>query len=128
VRYNAGGEEGWCWLVPPKTPRSRRTIYLSEFAQSALTGQRQRQDDRRRTPKRWTDSGLVFTNRTGEGLEQGVVEGALIQALANAARICSATATIKLILDTYSHFTQPLHERAGRTMHDGAPPGTGNLR
>jgi integrase len=51
-------------LVPPKTPRSRRTIYLSELALSALTEQRQRQEDRRKIARRWTDSGLVFTNRT----------------------------------------------------------------
>jgi len=72
-------------LVPPKTPRSRRTICLSDLAVSALTEQRQRQEDRQWIAKRWTDSGLVFTNRTGGGLEQGVVERALVRALASAA-------------------------------------------
>ena len=130
-------------LVPPKTPRSRRTIYLSELAQSALTEQRQRQGDRRSSAKRWTDSGLAFTNRTGGGLEQGVVGRALVQALADAglprvrvhdlrhttASILLAAgthpkvvqdllghSTITLTLDTYSHLTQPLHEQAARTM------------
>jgi integrase len=130
-------------LVPPKTPRSRRTVYLSEVANSALKEQRQRQVDRQRVAKRWTDNGLVFTNRTGGGLEQGVVKRALIQALANAglprvrvhdlrhttASVLLAAgthpkvvqdllgdSTITLTLDTYSHLTQPLHEEAARTM------------
>jgi integrase len=130
-------------LVPPKTPRSRRTIYLSQLAQSALTEQRQRQWDRRNSAKRWTDSGLAFTNRTGGGLEQGVVGRALVQALADAglprvrvhdlrhttASVLLAAgthpkvvqdllghSTITLTLDTYSHLTQPLHEQAARTM------------
>jgi site-specific recombinase XerD len=130
-------------LVPPKTPRSRRTIYLSELAQSALKEQRQRQWDRRSSAKRWTDSGLAFTNRTGGGLEQGVVGRALVQALADAglprvrvhdlrhttASVLLAAgthpkvvqdllghSTITLTLDTYSHLTQPLHEQAARTM------------
>jgi integrase len=130
-------------LVPPKTTRSRRTIYLSELALSALTEQRQRQEDRRKTATRWADSGLVFTNRTGGGLEQGVVERALVQALAGArlprvrvhdlrhstASILLAAgthpkvvqdllghSTITLTLDTYSHLTQPLHEQAAQTM------------
>jgi integrase len=130
-------------LVPPKTPRSRRTIYLSELAQSALKDQRQRQGDRRRSAKWWTDSGLVFTNRTGGGLEQGVVQRALIQALAHAGlprvrvddlRHTTASlllaagthpkvvqdllghSTITLTLDTYSHVTQPLYEQAAKTV------------
>lgn len=130
-------------LVPPKTPRSRRTIYLSGLAQSALREQRQRQEDHRRIAKRWTDSGLVFTNRTGGGLEQGVVERALVQALANAglprvrvhdlrhttASVLLAAgthpkvvqdllghSTVTLTLDTYSHLTEPLHEQAARTI------------
>jgi integrase len=130
-------------LVPPKTPRSRRTIYLSELAVSALADQCQRQEDRRRIAKRWADSGLVFTNRTGGGLEQGVVERALVQALADAglprgrvhdlrhttASVLLAAgthpkvvqdllghSTITLTLDTYSHLTQPLHEQAAQTI------------
>ncbi len=130
-------------LVPPKTARSRRAIYLSELAQSALKEQCQRQWDRRTSAKRWTDSGLVFTNRTGGGLEQGVVERALIQALANArlprvrvhdlrhttASVLLAAgthpkvvqdllghSTITLTLDTYSHLTEPLHQQAARAM------------
>jgi integrase len=130
-------------LVPPKTPRSRRAIYLTELAQSALKEQRQRQGERRSNAKRWTDSGLVFTNRTGGGLEQGVVERALVQALADArlprvrvhdlrhttASVLLAAgthpkvvqdllghSTITLTLDTYSHLTEPLHEQAARTM------------
>jgi site-specific recombinase XerD len=130
-------------LVPPKTPRSRRAIYLSELAQSALKEQRQRQGDRRSSAKRWTDSGLVFTNRTGGGLEQGVVERALVQALADArlprvrvhdlrhttASVLLAAgthpkvvqdllghSTITLTLDTYSHLTEPLHLQAARAM------------
>jgi integrase len=130
-------------LVPPKTPRSRRTIYLSELAQSALAEQRQRQSNRRGAAKRWSDSGLVFTSRTGGGLEQGVVERALIHALATAglprvrvhdlrhttASVLLAAgthpkvvqdllghSTITLTLDTYSHLTEPLHEQAARAM------------
>lgn len=144
VRYALQRQRGrGLVLVPPKTPRSRRTIYLSELAQSALNEQRQWQCDRRSTAKRWSESGLVFTNRTGGGLEQGVVERALIQALATAglprvrvhdlrhttASVLLAAgthpkvvqdllghSTITLTLDTYSHLTQPLHEQAARTM------------
>jgi integrase len=130
-------------LVPPKTPRSRRTIYLSELARRALEDQLQRQDQRRRTTGRWIESGLVFTNRIGAGLEQGVVNRALHQALAQAglprirvhdlrhttASILLAAgthpklvqdllghSTVTLTLDTYSHLTEPLHEQAARTM------------
>jgi integrase len=108
---------------------------------SALKDQRQRQDDRRRIAKRWADSGLVFTNRTGGGLEDGVVERALVQALASArlprvpvhdlrhttATVLLAAGThpkvvqdllghsaITLTLDTYSHLAQPLHEEAAQ--------------
>jgi integrase len=110
---------------------------------SALKEQRQHQVDRQRIAKPWTDSGLVFTNRTGGGLEQGVVGRALIQAFANAglprvrvhdlrhttASVLLAAgthpkvvpdllghSTITLMLDTYSHLTRPLHEEAARTM------------
>ncbi|MEO6796832.1 MAG: site-specific integrase [Candidatus Dormibacter sp.] len=130
-------------LVPPKTPRSRRTIYLSELARLALEEQRQVQWRRRSSAKRWTNSGLVFTNRTGGGLEQGVAERALVQALAEAGlprvrvhdlRHTTASlllaagthpklvqdllghSTITLTLDTYSHLTQPLHQEVARTM------------
>ncbi len=130
-------------LVPPKTPRSRRTIYLSELAHGALEEQHENQLDRRNSAKRWNESGLVFTNRTGGGLEQGVAERALVKALAEAGlprvrvhdlRHTTASlllaagthpklvqdllghSTITLTLDTYSHLTQPLHEQVTRTM------------
>ncbi len=144
VRYALQRQRGrGLVLVPRKTPRSRRTIYLSELAQSALKEQRHRQDDRRSSAIRWSESGLVFTNRTGGGLEQGVVERALIEALATAglprvrvhdlrhttASVLLAAgthpkvvqdllghSTITLTLDTYSHLTEPLHQQAARTM------------
>jgi len=131
-------------LVPPKTPRSRRTIYLSELAQSALNEQRDRQEDRRSSAKRWSESGLVFTNSTGGGPPRARScgtcpdPGACHRRLAPCPcpRSASPTAsvllaagthpkvvqdllghsTITLTLDTYSHLTEPLHEQAARTM------------
>jgi integrase len=130
-------------FVPPKSQRSRRTVYLTDLARRALHNHRQRQEQRRLSTKPWTDSGLVFTNLDGGPLEPGEVNFALTRALAQAdlprvrvhdLRHTTASilleagthpkvvqdllghSTIRLTLDNYSHLTPPLHQEAARTM------------
>jgi integrase len=128
---------------PPKTQKSRRTIYLSDLARSALQLRRERQHVERQTSKKWLEAGSVFTNRHGAPLGPGVVNRALTQALGDAglprvrvhdrrhttASVLLAAgthpkvvqdllghSTIQLTLDTYSHVTPALHQQAARTM------------
>jgi integrase len=51
-----------------KTERSQRTIRLPDSVWAALMAHRARQDEERRTAKRWTDYGLVFTRCNGRPL------------------------------------------------------------
>jgi integrase len=128
---------------PPKTEKSRRTIYLSGVARSALEYRRERQCLERQASKRWLEAGSVFTNRHGAPLGPGAVNRALTRALHDAGlprirvhdlRHSTASilleagthpkvvqdllghSTIQLTLDTYSHVTPALHEQAARTM------------
>ncbi len=71
-------------FVPPKSAKSRRTVYLSDLACHALGVQRRYQDACRRRANEWLDSGLVFTNLQGGPLESGEVNRALTQALRQA--------------------------------------------
>lgn len=130
-------------LVPPKSAKSRRTVYLSNVACSVLWAQRQYQEACRLRAKEWLNSGLVFTNLQGGPLESGEVNRALTQALRHAGlphirvhdlRHTTASilleagthpkivqdllghSTIRLTLDTYSHLTPALHREAAQTM------------
>ncbi len=130
-------------FVPPKSAKSRRTVYLSDLACHALGLQRRYQDACRRRANEWLDSGLVFTNLQGGPLESGEVNRALTQALRQAGlphirvhdlRHTTASilleagthpkivqdllghSTIRLTLDTYSHLTPALHRQAAHTV------------
>lgn len=66
VRQSLQRQDGGLSLVPPKTPRSRRTIPLPRSIIDALRALEQSQADRRDAAgEAWQDSGLVFTTRTG---------------------------------------------------------------
>lgn len=58
-------------FVPPKSEKSRRTVYLSNFACRALGAQRRYQEACRTRAKESVNSGLVFTNLEGGPLESG---------------------------------------------------------
>jgi integrase len=130
-------------FVPPKSAKSRRTVYLSEVACQALGDQRRYQADCRVRANDWLESGLVFTNLKGCPLESGEVNRALTLALRQASlphirvhdlRHTTASilleagthpkivqdllghSTIRLTLDTYSHLTPALHGQAAQTM------------
>src|SRR2546425_18074 len=130
-------------LGPPKTEKSRRTIYLSRLEQGALEQQRQRQCGDRVNSKRWQETSFVFTNRHGQAVGPGAVNRALTRALHDAGlprirvhdlRHTTASllleagthpkvvqdllghSTIQLTLDTYSHVVPALHRQAARTM------------
>ena len=130
-------------FVPPKSAKSRRTVYLSNVACRALGALRRCQAARRATAQEWLDCGLVFTNLQGGPLESGEVNRALTQALRQAGlphirvhdlRHTTASilleagthpkivqdllghSTIRLTLDTYSHLTPALHREAAATM------------
>jgi len=141
-------------FVPPKSAKSRRTVYLSDVACSVLRAQRRYQEACRLEAKEWLNSGLVFTNLQGSPLESGEVNRALTRALRQAGlphirvhdlRHTTASilleagthpkivqdllghSTIRLTLDTYSHLTPALHQQAARTMDvvlAGASPGS----
>jgi integrase len=130
-------------FVPPKSATSRRTVYLSDVACRALATQRRYEEACRLRAEEWFHSGLVFTNLEGGPLESGEVNRALTQALRQAGlphirvhdlRHTTASilleagthpkilqdllghSTIRLTLDTYSHFTPALHREAAQTM------------
>jgi integrase len=130
-------------LGPTKTEKSRRTIYLSDLASGALDMQRASQCEDRQHKSHWADTGLVFTNRQGQGIGPGAVNRALTKALLDARlprirvhdlRHSTASilleagthpkvvqdllghSTVRLTLDTYSHVTPALHEQAARKM------------
>lgn len=130
-------------LGPPKTEKSRRTIYLSRLACRALQQQRERQSGDRETSKRWQETSFVFTSRHGGAVGPGMVNRALTQALHSAdlprirvqdLRHTTASllleagthpkvvqdllghVTIQLTLDTYSHVTPAFHRQAAQTM------------
>ena len=71
-------------LGPPKTEKSRRTVYLSGFARKALEQQRERQYRAQRISRRWVETGLVFTNQNGEAVGPGGGNRALDEALQSA--------------------------------------------
>jgi integrase len=130
-------------FVPPKSEKSRRTVYLSNFACRALGAQRRYQEACRTRAKESVNSGLVFTSLNGGPLESGEINRALTQALRQAGlphirvhdlRHTTASilleagthpkivqdllghSTIRLTLDTYSHLTPALHRQAAQTM------------
>ena len=119
-------------FMPPKTPRSRRLIHLSELAIKALADQSSH-----------SHSELVFPNRQGDPQESSSVTAALKVALLNAdlpairvhdLRHTTATVLLEagahpklvqdllghshvaLTLNTYSHVTPGLSREAARTM------------
>jgi|ERR1700682_6023810 integrase len=127
-------------FVPPKTERSRRTVYLCEVTQRALIAQGQRH-------QRHSGDGvgydLVFTSLRGGPVEPSEINHALTRDLHRAGlphirvhdlRHTTASilleagthpkivqdllghSTIRLTLDTYSHLTPPLHQASARTM------------
>jgi integrase len=130
-------------LGPPKTEKSRRTIYFSRLARGALEQQRGRQCEDRETSNRWQQTSFVFTNRHGDAVGPGAVNRALTRALHDAGlprirvhdlRHTTASllleagthpkvvqdllghSSIQLTLDTYSHVTPALHRQAAWTM------------
>ena len=130
-------------FAPPKTEKSRRTIYLSEVARQSLLHHRQGEPGRRAQSQDWMESGLVFTNARGGPVESGGINRALTRELQAAgmphirvhdlrhtvASILLESgvhpkivqellghSTIRLTLDTYSHLTPGLHQQAARTM------------
>lgn len=57
-------------LTETKTPKSRRTILLPQYAVRAFRAHRARQaEERLAAGNRWLDSALVFTNRLGRPVE-----------------------------------------------------------
>jgi len=53
-------------LVPPKTPRSRRTVPLADLLVDSLKLRREQQDaDRAKAGEFWEEWGLVFTTKVG---------------------------------------------------------------
>ena len=130
-------------FVPPKSAKSRRTVYLSQLACQALGAQRRHQDACRMRTNEWLGSGLVFTTLRGGPLESGEVNRALTQALRQAGlphirvhdlRHTTASilleagthpkivqdllcpSTIRLPLDTYSPLTPALHHEPALPM------------
>jgi integrase len=121
-------------LVPPKTPRSRRSVLLTGLAVIALREHRCRQ-----TAKFGDDSRFVFTNRTGgpldgsratTGLAKALLEAGLPRVRVHDLRHTTASvllemgvhpkivqdllghSTIAVTMDTYSHVAPGLHLEA----------------
>ncbi|MDQ6949552.1 MAG: site-specific integrase [Actinomycetota bacterium] len=130
-------------FAPPKTEKSRRTIYLSGVARRSLLHHRQGEPERRAQAVDWREYGLVFTNLRGGPVESGEINRTLTRCLQRVglphirvhdlrhtvASILLESgvhpkivqellghSTIRLTLDTYSHLTPALHQEAARTM------------
>ena len=131
-------------FVEPKTPRSRRTIVLSQLAIAALREHRDRQAFARRTAgAEWQERGLVFCDHFGAPLDPSYQTATFKTALRQVAlpeirfhdlRHTAATlllsqgvhvklvsemlghSTITLTLDTYSHLIPAMHGDAAAAM------------
>lgn len=131
-------------FIEPKTPRSRRTILLSQRAIDALREHRGRQLRKRlMLEAEWNDTDIVFCNDTGRPLDPGWQRQVFQQALKRTGlpvirfhdlRHTAATlllsqdvhpkvvsemlghATISLTLDTYSHLVPAMHAQAAAAM------------
>jgi integrase len=85
VRHQQQRLEGTLQLVEPKTAKSRRTLAMPPLVVDALREHRSRQLDERSTAAAaWTDSGRVFTSKTGAPLDRSGVISAFHKALADA--------------------------------------------
>ena len=70
VRYQLQRVAGELQRVEPKTRSARRVVSLSTAAVEALRRQRAKQGrERLAAGGKWADTGLVFTNATGRGLD-----------------------------------------------------------
>lgn len=100
-------------LGPPKTEKSRRTIYLSRLARSAVEQQRERQRGDRETSKRWHETSFVFTSLHGEAVGPRAVNRALTRALHDAGlpRIRKTSAVVRL---EYEFGLPTAHPAVGR--------------
>jgi integrase len=124
-------------FVEPKTPRSRRTVYLAPGALTALTEHRRRQvEDQLVAGPEWNDAGLVFSSPVGRPIDgtwtnkwfhRALDQAALPRIRIHDLRHTAAThllrrgvhpkvvqellghSTISLTLDTYSHVAPALH-------------------
>lgn len=132
-------------FAEPKTPRSRRTVYVAPVAVQALTEHRALQDaERVAAGALWQEHDLVFCRPDGTPLAPWQVRHALHQTLARLGlpplrvhdlRHTAATllladgahpkavqellghATITLTLDTYSHVTPAIHHDVAARMN-----------
>jgi integrase len=130
--------------VPPKTPKSRRTVMLTPTALSALQEHRRRQaEERLRLGTEWEDQGLVFPNVTGGPQDPGTMStrfkdvltrldlpavrfhdlrhtaASLLLSAGTHPKVVSEMlghSTIVLTLDTYSHVIPVMHSEAADTM------------
>jgi len=131
---------GGCDFAPPKTPRSRRQVAITQAAAAALRRHRVRQNaERLLAGDAWTDLDLVFANEVGKPLRGTRVTHTFQAALRRAglprlrfhdARHTSATlllgrgvhpkiasemlghASIAITLDLYSHVTPTMQRGA----------------
>jgi integrase len=125
----------------PKTARGRRTVSFDPATTAALKSQAARQgDDAQRHGEAWVDSGLVFTQETGESPHPDRVSDAFRDAVVAAglplirlhdlrhthaslglaagipAKVMSERlghSTVSITLDTYSHVLPGMQEDAG---------------
>lgn len=146
VRHALHRQKGGLKLVEPKTPRSRRTVALPEFAVFALRSHRKRQlQERLLAGDKWQDTGHVFTTQIGTPLDPDNVSHAFKRAVAKAGLreqrfhdLRHACATLLLVqgvparvvqevlghahvsttLGTYSHVIPSLKRDAADRMND----------
>lgn len=70
VRYTLHRQGKSLVLLPPKTPRSRRTIPLPRFVADALAAHRRLHDEQKAASKRdWHDTDFVFTTTIGTPID-----------------------------------------------------------
>lgn len=110
VRQTLQRQNGRLEYVPPKTPRSRRTIPLLPGMVAALREHRTRQDAERVTAgERWHESGLVFTTETGTPVEPNDFSRAFV-------RTCERAGLRRIRLHDLRHTC------ASMLLAQGAPP------
>jgi integrase len=131
-------------FVEPKTPRSRRTVYLAPGTLRALAEHRRRQvEDQLEAGPEWNNTGLLFTTAIGRPVDgtwttkwfhRALDQAALPRIRIHDLRHTAAShllgrgvhpkvvqellghSTISLTLDTYSHVAPALHAEVASHM------------
>ncbi len=112
VRQQIQRIQGELHIGPVKTRAGSRDLPLLGLAKDALTARREAQDaDRTRLGNAWTETGLIFTTRTGRPVEPRNL-------VRSFARICGANGIRRIRVHDFRHTASSLLKRLGVPPRD----------